>query len=76
MNFKPAIILGFILLLTLAATAPQDAPRRAPDTYRDVLMTFQDPPAEFRSAPLWVWNDRMTNAEIEEQLADFKALIT
>jgi hypothetical protein len=72
MNFKPAIILGFILLLTLAATAPQEAPRRAPDTYCDVLMTFQDPPAEFRSAPLWVWNDRMTNAEIEEQLADFK----
>jgi hypothetical protein len=31
------------------------------------------PPADFRSAPLWVWNNRVTEAEIEIQLGDFKA---
>jgi hypothetical protein len=37
-----------------------------------VLELFRDPPAEFRSMPLWVWNNRITEAQIEEQLADFK----
>jgi hypothetical protein len=73
MKLKSAIILCLFLLLALAFAAPQEPALRAPDTYSGVLKTFQDPPAEFRSAPLWVWNDRMTNAEIEEQLADFKA---
>jgi len=42
-------------------------------TYAEVLKTFQEPPAEFRSTPLWVWNDRVTKDKIDVQLADFKA---
>jgi len=45
----------------------------SPDTYQSVLAMFQDPSAEYRSAPLWVWNDRITREQIDEQLADFKA---
>ncbi len=44
-----------------------------PDSYLELRSAFQEPPAEFRSAPLWVWNDRVTEEEIETQLADFKA---
>jgi hypothetical protein len=33
---------------------------------------FQDPPAEFRSMPLWVWNDEMEWPRLAEQLAQFK----
>jgi hypothetical protein len=43
------------------------------DASGDVLKLFKDPPAEFRSAPLWVWNDRITREQIEEQLRDFQA---
>lgn len=43
------------------------------DTYEEVLNAFANPPAEFRSAPLWVWNDRVTKEQIETQIADFKA---
>ena len=43
------------------------------DTYASVVQLFADPPAEFRSAPLWVWNDRVTKEQVETQLADFKA---
>ncbi|MFZ2054268.1 MAG: hypothetical protein WAU81_08725, partial [Candidatus Aminicenantales bacterium] len=43
------------------------------DAYADVLQAFQDPPAEYRSAPLWVWNDRVTKDEIETQLANFQS---
>jgi hypothetical protein len=43
------------------------------DSYAEVLATFEDPPADYRSAPLWVWNDRVTEEQIDTQLADFKA---
>ncbi|HUU26548.1 MAG TPA: glycosyl hydrolase [archaeon] len=33
---------------------------------------FADPPVEFRSAPLWVWNDNVTEEQIDRQLADLK----
>ena len=52
--------------------------RKAPagprlESRAEVLAFFKYPPAEYRSAPLWVWNDLMTTAQIDEQLADFKA---
>jgi len=37
-----------------------------------MLEMFEDPPARFRSAPLWVWNDDVTEKQIDRQLADFK----
>jgi hypothetical protein len=43
------------------------------DRVAEVQEAFADPPAEYRTAPLWVWNDRMTKEEIDTQLADFKA---
>ncbi|HUU38445.1 MAG TPA: hypothetical protein VMW46_09620, partial [Candidatus Desulfaltia sp.] len=43
------------------------------NSYQAVRKAFQDPPAEYRSAPLWVWNDRVTKDEIETQLADFQS---
>ena len=43
------------------------------DTYASVVQAFTDPPAEYRSVPLWVWNDRVNKEQVETQLADFKA---
>jgi len=42
------------------------------DNRISLLNEFKNPPAEYRSMPLWVWNDRVTKQEIEEQMADFK----
>jgi len=42
------------------------------DSYKEVLQKFKNPPSEYGSAPLWVWNDEVTTTQIEEQLADFK----
>ncbi|MBI3698165.1 MAG: hypothetical protein HY238_25435, partial [Acidobacteria bacterium] len=33
---------------------------------------FQDPPAEYRSMPLWVWNDELEWPRLSEQLAQFR----
>ena len=59
-----------IFLVGLAGCSPRPL---STDVYADVLAAFQNPPAEYRSAPLWVWNERVTEAAIDEQLADFKA---
>jgi hypothetical protein len=42
------------------------------ESYADVLAAFRNPPAEYRSAPLWVWNDRVTTTQIEEQLKELQ----
>ena len=46
--------------------------RQTSDHYEEVLKNFQNPPVDFRSAPLWVWNDRVTREQIDSQLADFR----
>jgi hypothetical protein len=33
---------------------------------------FENPPAEFRTAPFWVWNKEVTKEDIDRTLADFK----
>lgn len=35
---------------------------------------FENPPNQYRSAPLWVWNDDVTKEQIDQQLTDFKAV--
>ena len=61
--------MGLVLLLALVLSCRKAA---VEDSYSSVLEIFRDPPAEYGSAPLWVWNDRVTETQIEEQLSDFK----
>jgi len=65
------LVLG-ILTGPLGPGQPQGAASPL-NSRADVLKAFENPPAAYRSAPLWVWNDRITNREIDEQLSDFKA---
>jgi len=69
------LIFPLVLIGASAAVACRQAPPvPAPlDTYASVLKTFQDPPAEYRTVPLWVWNDRITETQIVEQMTDFRA---
>ena len=45
---------------------------QSPVGIEEIRRNFQDPPAEFRTAPLWVWNDEMNPDRIKEQLRQFK----
>jgi hypothetical protein len=69
---SPAVVLC-ALALAIAALGLSCAKKAEGPSYEALLKTFADPPAEYRSAPLWVWNDRMTREEIDRQLEDFKA---
>ncbi|NTU51488.1 MAG: hypothetical protein HGA94_03510, partial [Candidatus Aminicenantes bacterium] len=63
----------FMLVILLAAAGMSCARKPVGPSYDTLLATFADPPAEYRSAPLWVWNDLMTRDKITRQLEDFKA---
>jgi len=45
----------------------------APETPVELRANFNDPPAAYRSMPLWVWNDEMSWPRMQEQLRQFKA---
>ena len=56
--------------LLLEPAVLKGVPSRA--SAEEIRRNFQDPPAEFRTAPLWVWNDEMDPERIKEQLRQFK----
>lgn len=37
---------------------------------RDARRLFRDPPREYASAPLWVWNDQLTEAQIRDTMGE------
>ena len=41
-------------------------------SFDEVEKMFADPGKEFRPAPLWTWNARVTHDDIDRMLADFK----
>ena len=44
------------------------------NSIKELSSLFKDPPNQYRSAPLWVWNDQITEKQINQQLEDFKAV--
>jgi hypothetical protein len=64
------VLLTSIILLTAPTLMAGDPPPRS--STAAALASFKDPPAYYRSAPLWVWNDRMTPSLIDRDLADMK----
>jgi hypothetical protein len=73
MSTEPRSLSRTLLALSLAVAAAACARKPQGPSYEALLTTFADPPAEYRSAPLWVWNDLMTREEIDRQLEGFKA---
>ena len=59
-----------ILLAPLLAMAQNVTPPGKAVTSARVKKQFASPPTEYSSAPLWVWNDRLTEAQIADTMAD------
>jgi hypothetical protein len=59
-------------ILFLSVLTYRNSWAESTDTCRQVSVLFKKPPLPYRSMPLWVWNDRVTEQEIKEQLVDFK----
>ncbi|HPY51462.1 MAG TPA: hypothetical protein PLO68_16465, partial [Sedimentisphaerales bacterium] len=65
-----AVRLCLGVLLPAAAIAQNLTPAAKPVTSARVQRQFADPPREYSSAPLWVWNDMLTEEQIAETMAD------
>ncbi len=65
-----AVRLCLGVLLPAAAVAQNLTPAAKPVTSARVQKQFADPPREYSSAPLWVWNDMLTEEQIAETMAD------
>jgi len=59
----------FLCLLASSVLCAQSDP---PETLDEVFAKFLSPPAAFRPAPLYVWNDRMDKEELAWQIKEFK----
>jgi len=59
-----------IFFTPLAATAQRLTPMGRPLTSSQIRKQFASPSREYSSAPLWVWNDLLTEQQIAETMAD------
>ncbi len=69
MRSPPSIlrVAPFFLLVTLALTL---APRLPAIDSTAVKKLLADPPREYATAPLWVWNDMLTEQQIRDTMRD------
>lgn len=58
------------LIWAVASDAAPASEVAGVSTAREARRLFADPPREYASAPLWVWNDRLTEAQIRGTLRD------
>ncbi|MDR2130414.1 MAG: hypothetical protein LBP56_04505 [Odoribacteraceae bacterium] len=66
---KSLIVIAFLLFYTMAcASRPQDREMK----FGKLKKELKDPPGSFRPAPLWVWNTRVTRADIDRMLQELK----
>ncbi|MFW5877936.1 MAG: glycosyl hydrolase, partial [bacterium] len=68
-NFLAFIIL--ISLLTSCKKIKESGTEDRLNTFGEIAELFADPPAEYRTVPFWVWNEKVTQTMIDEQLEDF-----
>ena len=69
------LFLSITAVAALIAMIPTDAAYAAPDvsnTIDGAYALFKNPPAGYRSVTFWVWNNRISEKEIDGQLRDFR----
>lgn len=65
-----ACSLALFLLVCLSACGERRSD--IPDDLKAIEAMFIDPPAEYRSMPLWVWNGKVTEQELDRMLVELK----
>ena len=68
---KNKLFFLFILLFT-SCTIKNEVSQPEINSFAQLKKLFKTPPVNYRSVPFWVWNDDITEKQINEQLTDFK----
>ena len=74
---KNQFVFYFFVLIGVGLTSLESTEKNDKSvicSMRQLQTLFKNPPVEYRSAPLWVWNDDVNEQQIDQQLADFKAV--
>ena len=67
-----AFLLVFFCFLSFSMITSDSSRSERINDYKTLAAAFKKPPAEYSTAPFWVWNDRVTKEKIDTQLAEFK----
>ncbi len=70
MSLLSHVLIGSALLLT--SGCEQNSVSNGIQSVEQVRTLFADPPSEYRSAPLWDWNEQITKEGIDFQMKEFK----
>jgi hypothetical protein len=63
---------GLALLLLFAISCTKKPAQEGINTSSELKQLFADPPSEYRSAPLWDWNEQISEEGIDFQMKEFK----
>ena len=66
------LILGLTLALVPGCKQEQKKEDGKINDFAALQTKLQDPPSEYRSAPLWDWNDKITEEGIDFHMKRFK----
>ncbi|MDR1879481.1 MAG: hypothetical protein LBQ78_00935 [Tannerellaceae bacterium] len=70
-NFLICALIGLSAIATSCGDQQKKDARE--DRFSVLETSFADPPPAYRSMPLWVWNGKVTEAELERMLVELKA---
>ena len=71
-KIKSPAIYGFILTIALLWACTPNLTPEGVQTSIELKKLFADPPSEYRSAPLWDWNEQISKEGIDFQMKEFK----
>ena len=66
------VCLLVVMLVALAGCGDNSGKAITEDDFKSIESLFADPPSEYRSMPLWVWNGKITEAELDRMLVELK----
>jgi len=67
-----AVITGLVALMALIWSCTPKQPKEGIYSSTELKKLFADPPSEYRSAPLWDWNEQISEEGIDFQMKEFK----
>jgi hypothetical protein len=66
------LILGLSIILFIGCKPEQKKEAEKINDFASLQAKLQDPPSEYRTAPLWDWNDKITEEGIDFHMKKFK----
>ena len=60
------VIMAFLVLSSINGASAKEKDT----TWKSLQKEFSNPSKEYRSAPLWVWNSKVTHSEIDRMLLE------